>query len=159
MIFVTLGTQNMPFLRILEAFESFYIKQGLKEQVIVQSGFTPFTSNLFEVVDFLNPSLFEQYMNEANWVITHGGAGSIFAALHHHKKIIVMPRLSKYGEHNDDHQMELVDHLSKLGHLLAVHEDFDEVALDWLTFNPVPYHTNNQMVSLIKSFIGGDTNE
>lgn len=157
MIFITLGTQDMPFIRLLEQFQSYYIEHQLTEPVLVQSGFTPFKSELFTVVDYLDKDAFETTMNEAGLVITHGGAGSIFGALHHHKKIIAMPRLAQYHEHNDDHQIELIEQLSSMGHILYVKEDFNEIKDVWEAFVPIPYQTQNTIITLIDAFIQGET--
>lgn len=55
----------------------------------------------------------EKYIKKARVVISHGGGGTVFLALRLHKKIIVVPRLFKYREHINDHQLELCHYLKK----------------------------------------------
>ena len=109
MIFVILGTHELEFKRLLQYLED----MDIKEEVIIQSGNTNFTSNKYKVIPFLDQNDFNKYIKESTLVITHGGVGSILTALRHKKKVITMPRLSKYNEHNDDHQLEICNKLSK----------------------------------------------
>ena len=53
-------------------------------------------------------------MDEAETVITHGGTGAIVGAVKKGKKVIAVPRLSKYGEHVDDHQLQLIEQFKNL---------------------------------------------
>ena len=47
-------------------------------------------------------------------VITHAGTGAIVGALKQGKKVVAVPRLAKYGEHVDDHQIQLLDEFKEL---------------------------------------------
>ena len=60
----------------------------------------------------------DKYIDEADLVITHGGVGTIFSALKKNKKVIAIPRLEKYGEHINDHQIEICEELEKEGYIL-----------------------------------------
>ena len=53
-------------------------------------------------------------MEKANIVITHGGTGAIIGAVKKGKKVIAVPRLAKYGEHVDDHQLQLIKQFDDL---------------------------------------------
>jgi UDP-N-acetylglucosamine transferase subunit ALG13 len=44
---------------------------------------------------------------DATSVISHGGVGTIMTALGAGKRPVVIPRLAKFGEHVDDHQLQL----------------------------------------------------
>lgn len=122
MIFVILGTHELEFKRLLQYLEDMYIK----EEVIIQSGNTNFTSNKYKVIPFLDQNDFNKYIKKSTLVITHGGVGSILTALRHKKKVITMPRLSKYNEHNDDHQLEICNKLSKEGYTMNC-TDYDSL--------------------------------
>ena len=50
-----------------------------------------------------------QWKKKADIVITHDGTGAIIGAVKMGKKVIAVPRLAKYGEHVDDHQLQLID--------------------------------------------------
>ncbi|MDO5038273.1 PssE/Cps14G family polysaccharide biosynthesis glycosyltransferase [Clostridium sp.] len=122
MIFVILGTHELEFKRLLQYLED----MDIKEEVIIQSGNTNFTSNKYKVIPFLDQNDFNKYIKESTLVITHGGVGSILTALRHKKKVITMPRLSKYNEHNDDHQLEICNKLSKEGYTMNC-TDYDSL--------------------------------
>ena len=64
-------------------------------------------------------------MKQAEFVICHGGVGSIFTALRLRKKVLVVPRLEKYGEHINDHQLEICEQLEKEGYILYLKQDND----------------------------------
>ena len=99
MIFVTLGTQDKGFPRLLEAIDKEIEKGIIKEKVVVQAGLTKYESSNMEIFDLIPADKFEDYVEKADLVITHGGAGSILTAIKHHKKVIAAARLSKYKEH------------------------------------------------------------
>lgn len=99
MIFVTLGTQDKGFPRLLEAIEEAIENKYIKEKVIVQAGYTEFESNNMEIYKLLPMDKFDDYMKKCDLLITHAGVGSIMSGLKFNKKIIAAPRLEKYGEH------------------------------------------------------------
>lgn len=108
LIFVTLGTQDKTFTRLLKAIEDEIIKGNIDEEVIVQAGYTKYFSDKMKIFDLISQEDFVLYMNRADLIITHGGVGSIITALKMNKKIIAVPRLAKYGEHINDHQLQIV---------------------------------------------------
>ena len=109
MIFVTLGTHELEFTRLLDYLE----KMDIDEDVIIQCGNTSFKSEKYKVIPFLSQDEFNKAMDKCDLLICHGGVGSILSALKQNKKIITVPRLSKYNEHNDDHQIEICKKFSK----------------------------------------------
>lgn len=115
MIFVTLGTHELGFKRMLEYLE----KMDIKEEVFIQSGNTEFKSEKYKITQFLSPSEFEECIEKSDLIITHGGVGSILTALKRKKKVIVMARLQEYNEHNDNHQLEICEKLQKDNYLIS----------------------------------------
>ena len=65
-------------------------------------------------------------MNKADLVITHGGTGAIIGAIKKGKKVIAVPRLKKYGEHVDDHQLQLIDQFDSMN-LICPCYDLEEL--------------------------------
>ena len=61
-------------------------------------------------------------MKEATLVITHAGTGAIITALKNNKKVIAIPRLAKYGEHVDDHQIQLIEEFKQLNFIEPIYE-------------------------------------
>ena len=87
MIFVTLGTQDKGFERLLKAIDKAIDDGTIKDKVIVQAGFTKYESKNMEIFTEVSKEEFDKYLKEAKLVITHGGVGSIVGALKYHKKV------------------------------------------------------------------------
>lgn len=126
MIFVTLGTQDKSFSRLLDAIQKQIDNGNIKEKVVVQVGYTQFKSSDMEIFDYISKEDFEEFMKTCDILITHGGVGSIMSGLEAGKKIIAAARLKKYGEHTNDHQIQIIEKFEKEGYLLALN-DFDNL--------------------------------
>lgn len=122
MIFVTLGTQDKEFTRLLEAIDREIEKGNIKERVVVQAGYTKYESKNMEIFDLIPTDEFNKYIKSADLIITHGGAGSILTAIKNNKKVIAAARLYKYKEHTNDHQKQIVDEFEKNGYILALRD-------------------------------------
>lgn len=156
MIFVTLGTQDKSFKRLLENIDKEIINGTIKDKVIVQAGHTKFESKNMEIFDLIDKDDFDKYIKECNLLITHGGVGSIITGLKHNKTVIACPRLAKYDEHINDHQLQIIDRFVENGYILSYHEndDLKEVLKKAKTFKPNKYITNTEnMIKLIKDYI------
>lgn len=128
MIFVILGTQDKKFPRLLEALQK-KIDEGKidkKEEIIVQAGSTKYKSNDMKIFDYIPISQFEDYIEKADLIICHAGVGTILTALKKNKKIIAAARLKQYGEHVNDHQLQILENFKNKGYILAL-ENFDEM--------------------------------
>ena len=94
-------------------------------------------------------------MDKADVVITHGGTGAIIGAVKKRKKVIAVPRLKKYGEHVDDHQLQLVEQFRKLNLIYAC-EDMDlKKALEIVNKTEYKrYHSNtNRIIESLEEYI------
>lgn len=156
MIFVTLGTQDKNFDRLLMAIDQEIKKGIIKEKVIVQAGITNFKSDDMEIFDLISKEDFDKLMKECDLLITHGGVGSILTGLSYGKKVIAAARLSKYKEHVNDHQVQIVGEFSKKGYVLEL-RDFSKLG-DLLKkvkkFKPKKYKSNtNNMIKLLEDYI------
>ena len=143
MIFVTLGTQDKHFDRLLKA----VYKLETNEKIVAQIGSTEFKSSKpedkFEIHKFLSNEEFEKYMDEARVVITHAGVGTIVYGLKKHKKMIVAARLKKYGEHVNDHQLQILQTFASEGYIIPL-ENFDDLPkLLEMEFTPKEWKSNN----------------
>lgn len=156
MIFVTLGTQDKGFKRLLEAIQKQIDLGNIKEKVVVQAGCTKFESKDMEVFDLIPFDEFDKLISQADLLITHGGVGSIITGLKNNKKVIAAARLEKYKEHTNDHQLQIIKNFAKEGYILEL-DDFDkldEVLLKTKEFKPKKYESNNdKFVSIIKDYI------
>ncbi len=156
MIFVTLGTQDKPFERLLASIEEQIEKENIIEEVVVQAGYTKYATEKMQVFDLVDREEFVRLVNECNILITHGGVGSILTGLKNNKKVIACPRLYKYGEHMNDHQMQIVSVFAKEGYLLEYQEndDLGEVLKRVADFSPKKFVSNTEkFVNMIEQFI------
>ena len=126
LIFVTLGTQDKSFKRLLEAIQKQIDLGNIKEKIVVQAGYTKFVSDKMEIFDLVSHEKFDEYMSKCDLLITHGGVGSIIGGITRKKKVIAAARLKKYKEHTNDHQVQIIDVFSREGYILAL-EDFDKL--------------------------------
>lgn len=101
MIFVTVGTNEARFDRLVEAAASI----DIGEELVVQRGASTVCPENAEVHDFLPFELLVDFVRSSRAVVCHAGVGSIMVALANGKRPIVIPRLRKFGEAVDDHQL------------------------------------------------------
>ena len=105
MIFVTVGSQKFQFNRLLKKIDELVEDGTIKEKVFAQVGVSDYKPKYYEYVDFMTQEEFNNKIDKADVVITHAGTGVIVNSVKKCKKVIGVPRLSKYGEHVDDHQV------------------------------------------------------
>lgn len=155
MIFVTLGTQDKSFKRLLNLIQEQIDKGNIKDKVIVQAGYTKFRSDNMEIYDYIDNHKFTKLINSCDLLITHGGVGSILTGLKANKKIIAVPRLEKYKEHTNDHQLQIVNNFSQKGYILSVDgNDLAKALKQSKTFKPKKWKFNNTMfLSKLKNYI------
>jgi len=156
MVLVLLGTQHNEFKRLIKEVEKIIQNGNIKEKVIVQAGFTKYESDLMEIFDMIPKEKMEELKEKASYIITHGGVGSIVSSVEKGKKVIAVPRYSKYGEHVNDHQIDIVNAFNSRGYIIGVNEvDELENAIERLEqFLPVEYSSNsNKLVEIIENYI------
>ena len=156
MILVLLGTQNNSFYRLLDEIEECIKNKIITEEVIVQAGHTAYSSNNMKILDFISSSELDILLAKSSYVITHGGVGSIISSINKNKKVIAVPRLSKYNEHVNDHQIQIVGNFNKNGYIVGI-DDVTSLptAINKInTFIPKEYKSNtNQIIDIIDNFI------
>ena len=122
MIFVTLGSQKFQFNRLLAKLDELIVNGTIQEEVFAQIGYSDYKPLHFTYKEFLDREEFAATMTKCSTVITHGGTGAIIGAVKKGKKVIAVPRLSKYGEHVDDHQIQLLKQFDDMGIISACYE-------------------------------------
>ena len=158
MILVTLGSQDKPFIRLLENIDKEIEKGNIKEKVIVQAGYTvdKYQTNNMEMFGLVDRDEFRKFVDDCSLLITHGGVGSILTGLKAGKKVIACPRLFKYKEHMNDHQVQIINEFADAGYILAYNEEDNlaDILVKAKKFKPKKYVSNNEnFVSIIKDFI------
>lgn len=106
MIFVTVGTHEQPFDRLLKAVDYLVEKGVITEEVFIQTGYSTYIPKNCKWSKLLSFDKMNELMEKADIIITHGGPATFMSAIAKGKKPIVVPRLEKYGEHVNDHQLD-----------------------------------------------------
>jgi len=119
LIFVVVGLHGQGFERLVKMMD--YVALTSDEEVIIQLGNTEYVPTYAKFFHFINNKAIEDLYKTANVVVTHGGVGAIMTALKNKKPVIVVPRLTEYQEHKNDHQLDIVNNFSKLGYVIVAH--------------------------------------
>jgi UDP-N-acetylglucosamine transferase subunit ALG13 len=114
-IFVTVGTHQQPFTRLTAALERLPA-----DELVVQHGAAPAPRGVRRAWPFVPFPRMLELFDEADVVITHAGVGSILCATNAGHVPIVVPRLKRYGEHIDDHQLQLIQQMERRGAIIGV---------------------------------------
>lgn len=152
MIFVSLGTNDKSFDRLLKKIDEEISLGNIRDKVVVQSGYTKYSSNNMSIVDLMPMDVFNENISSCDILITHGGVGTILDGLKHGKKIIAFPRLKVYQEHVNDHQVEIINEFYKCGYILTGEVDDIVKLIDGIdSFKPREYKSNNYRFNKIVS--------
>lgn len=156
-VFITLGSQKFQFNRLLKAVDELCERGTLDvEDVFAQIGYSDYIPQKYNYKTFLDRDEFSNEMEKADIIITHGGTGAIIGAVKRGKKVIAVPRLAKYGEHVDDHQLQLIKQFDDLN-LICPCRDTNklEAALDTVQrtkYNSYKSNTLN-IISSIEDYL------
>ena len=156
MILVLLGTQNNSFHRLLEEIQKNINNGNIKEDVVVQKGYTKFESQDMTIYNQISLDKMAKLIDEADLVITHGGVGSIITAIEKNKKVIAVPRLKQYKEHVNNHQLDIIKSFDELGYIIGLNnvKELENALKNVKHFEPKPYIKNTgKILQLIEDFI------
>lgn len=157
MILITLGTQDKKFYRLLDEVQKLIDKKVIKDKVIVQAGCSKnYKTKDMEMFDLIPMDEFNDLIKKCDLLITHGGVGSIIDGLKAGKVVIAAPRLKKYKEHTNDHQLQIIDNFSKEGYILGLtnFDDLEKMIKRSKSFKPKKYVSNtDKMIKLIEKEI------
>ena len=126
MIFVTLGSQKFQFNRLLIELDKLVEEKKICNDIFAQIGYSDYKPKNYEFKEFLDREQFAEFMDKCDTVITHGGTGAIVGAVKRDKKVIAVPRLAKFGEHVDDHQLQIIDQFTNMNFIVGV-KDTNEI--------------------------------
>lgn len=135
MIFVTVGTHEQPFNRLLEYVDKLKEQKVITEEVIMQTGFSTYTPKHCKYQKLFSYQRMNELVEEARIVITHGGPSSFLMVLQKGKIPIVVPRQKQFDEHVNDHQVEFVKQVAdRLNNIVVVNE-ISEIENNILHYN------------------------
>ena len=123
MIFVTVGTHEQQFDRLVRCVDRLKAEGKITEEVMIQTGFSSYEPKACRWSKLCSYQEMNEYMDQARIVITHGGPSSIMMALQRGKIPIVVPRQKQYEEHVNDHQVEFARNVAKrMGTIIEVED-------------------------------------
>ena len=127
MIYVTVGTHEQPFNRLVRCVDELKGNGIIEEEVVIQSGFSDYEIKHCEHKKlFSSQEVAENYAN-ARMIIMHGGPSTMIESIRDGKIPIVVPRQKKFGEHINDHQLEFCRAVSERYDNIILIEDIDEL--------------------------------
>ena len=146
MIFVSVGTQKFQMDRLLKAVDRLAEEKLITEDVFIQKGYSTYAPKYCHVTDFYSNNEMSEKIKKASILICHAGVGTILSGLRSGKKIIVMPRCRKYGEHVDDHQIEIARAFAESGYVKMVREveELSEGLEQIYKWEPVKFVSNTE---------------
>lgn len=137
MIFVTVGTHEQPFNRLVQEIDNLKRDGVITEDVIIQTGYSTYEPKYCQWDKLIPYKQMIKNVEDARIVITHGGPASFIMPLQIGKTPIVVPRQKKFDEHVNDHQVEFarnvaermgtiipIDDISNLGYIIT---NYDEI--------------------------------
>lgn len=154
MIFVSTGSRKFQFDRLIKKLDE--IANDIQEPIFAQIAETTYLPQNYQYKRYLSPEEFSEYQERADLIISHAGTGALITALKKGKQVIAVPRLAKYGEHSDDHQLQVAGALSDEGYLRVVTE-MDDLAkiIDESIKKPIQkkYDKPSNVVPIIEEYI------
>lgn len=124
-IFVTVGTHPKSFHRLIEKVDELAGNNEIDAEFFGQIGNSEHIPKNIKYKNLLDDKEFEEKIKWADIIISHGGAGSIINALKYRKALILFPRLKKFNEHTNDHQLDLCKKLEEKKKVIAAYSGDD----------------------------------
>ena len=123
-VFVTVGTRDEPFTRLIKGVEALVRRGVIKGKVIIQAGYTKYSSDCVEAFDFCMPEKIDELIMNAKYVITQESAGIGTQCLKYRTPFIVMPRDYQFGElpTKSDMKEDLHYRLEEMGYAKVVRD-------------------------------------
>lgn len=127
MIFVTVGTHEQPFNRLIRKVDELVRDGEIKDEVFMQIGYSTYEPKHTKWARIIGYSDMIDYLDKAEVVITHGGPSTYMQVLQQGKIPIVVPRQEKFDEHINDHQLSVSKQVIRKGYPILVCENIEEL--------------------------------
>lgn len=158
MIFVCVGSRDYQFNRLLKALDDLVKNGEVTETIVAQIGQSEYEPKGYEWHRFMDRDEFKRYQTEADLIISHAGTGALIGALKLEKQVISVPRLARFGEHIDDHQLQISGVLAGEGYLREVLDMADLGKTIRLSYaDPIrkKYDRPSNIIGIIDDFLSG----
>ena len=147
MIFVTVGTHEQQFNRLIQEIDRLKKENVIKDEVFIQIGYSTYGPQYCKWKKLLSYSEMNEMYEKADIIITHGGPASFMKALELKKIPIVVPRQVKYEEHINDHQVEFVKFVEeRLKNIIGVYE-IDSLKKDIINYSSIIDNRSDSLTS------------
>ena len=150
MIFVTVGTHEQPFNRLVEYMDKWSMNHD--EEVVIQTGFSTYEPEKASWSKLYPYKTMIEMVDKARIVITHGGPSSFIMPLQIGKVPIVVPRRHEFDEHVNDHQVDFCRKVAERQGNIIVVEDIDKLGQTIDLYNELSGHIRNGMSSNNQKF-------
>lgn len=152
LIFVCVGSREYQFNRLLKEIDRLIETEVIKEKVFAQIGQSTYTPKNYNYERFLSVEEFKGYQADSDFIISHAGTGALIGALKEEKQVIAVPRLHKFKEHTDDHQVQVATMLNDEGYLKMVLE-IKELGVVYENMLEYPINKKYQRPSMVFDII------
>lgn len=147
MIFVTVGTHEQQFNRLVKYIDEMKRDGIITEDVVMQTGFSTYEPKYCEWKKLYPYTKMQELVKEARIVITHGGPSSFIMPLQVGKIPIVVPRQKQFGEHVNDHQVEFCKAVEERQKNIIVVKKVDELKMILINYEIVISNNTNNIES------------
>lgn len=134
MIFVTVGTHEQQFNRLVEYIDNMKRDGLIDEEVVIQTGYSTYEPKYCTWQKLYPYKSMLDFVDKARIVITHGGPSSFIMPLQVGKTPIVVPRRKEFDEHVNDHQVDFALAVAeRMGTIITVAniEDLGDTILNY----------------------------
>ena len=152
MIFITVGTHEQPFDRLLECIDKMVEKGLINEEIICQKGYTEYMPKNYKAEKLIPYEQMEENIKKARIVITHGGPASFISPLSIGKIPVVVPRKKEFDEHVNNHQVDFSREVAKRMKNIIVAETEKEIEDAIINYDKKIKKLNNKNNSNNKKF-------
>ncbi len=161
MIFVTVGTHEQAFDRVIKEIDRLKKENIITEDVFVQTGYSTYEPEYCDWSKFVKFDEMSSYISNARIVITHGGPASFLSVLEQKKTPIVVPRKIEFNEHVNNHQLDFAIKIRDLGYKIIVVDDIAALGDNILNyqssdeaFKSNNQKFNNELIQIINELLG-----
>ena len=160
MIFISVGTEKFSFNRLIKIVDNIAENGLIRDKFFAQIGESNYRPKKIQYKKFLESNIFLEYIKKSEVIVTHAGVGNILNCLKLGKIPIIFPRLYKYKEHLDDHQLEFSDALERDGIAVVAHnekelvytiQNYNELKNNLKKYSEIP--TKNILINYLSNIV------
>ena len=160
MILVTVGTTIHQFNRLIEEIDRLAKAKKFKD-VVIQIGVSDYKPKHCQYHEFIEMEKMEELNKKADVIVSHAGSGCILMALKYKKPLVLVPRLKKFGEHESDHQLQIVKSLEEQGKVVGVYDikNLENAIKESVKLKSSHKTHDSKVIKFIKNFIHENANK